>query len=172
MNIFKQQKMALVCLSSMLCNLFVPASAFAKQSSNCDTLHTYPLTKKDVKTRSKNGKCDERYDVIIVGAGTSGSCLVYNFARKFPKLKILLLEAGNDSVQDNQVVRSPQDGPNPNPPNPTYLSQDNDDWGVLPRSPLPLVSNETCYTWQCVMYLQLTLNLLAALCSMQIPICQ
>lgn len=148
MIFFKRQKMAAVCLASMLCTLFVPPAVEAKDRSRCKELKSYPLSRKDVKARAKNGSCDERYDVIIVGAGTSGSCLIYNFARKFPKLKILVLEAGNDSVQDNEVDRSPQDGPNPNPPSPTYLSDTNDDWGQTPRNSLPLVHNEACYAWQ------------------------
>ncbi len=101
-----------------------------KDGQHCCTTHSIcPLSSKDVKRRKNNGHPCENYDVIVVGAGTSGSNLIYNFARNFPWMKVLVLEAGTDPTQDNKEVRSVTEGPNPNPPNPTFLSSDNDDWG-------------------------------------------
>lgn len=92
-----------------------------------------PLTKSAVDLRATNGDISERYDIIICGAGTAGSLLVYRLAQAFPTKKILLLEAGKDDVQDNSVIRTPQDGPNPNKIDINPLLTD--DWGQLIRGP-------------------------------------
>lgn len=93
---------------------------------------SYPLTEADVQRRSQNGLPNERYDIIICGAGTAGCLMTYRLAQKYPTAKILVLEAGKDDVQDDEVVRTPQDGPNPNlySANPLIT----DDWGQLLRS--------------------------------------
>jgi len=62
----------------------------------------------------------------VAGAGTAGSLLVYNLASRYPTAKILVVDSGKDDVQDNAVIRTPQDGPNPNDPT--------DDWGQIIRS--------------------------------------
>lgn len=92
-----------------------------------------PLTKKIVDKRALHGNPSERYDIIVCGAGTAGSLLVYRLAQQFPTAKILVLEAGKDDVQDNAVVRTPQDGPNPNKVDANPLLTD--DWGQLIRGP-------------------------------------
>ena len=38
----------------------------------------------------------KKYDVIIVGAGPAGIYCAYEFQRKSPELKVLLLDKGND----------------------------------------------------------------------------
>lgn len=91
------------------------------------------LTSATVTSRRANGTAPEQYDIIICGAGTAGSLLVYRFAQQFPTKKILVLEAGKDDVQDNAAVRTPQDGPNPNKYDPNPLLTD--DWGQLIRGP-------------------------------------
>ena len=37
-----------------------------------------------------------KYDVIIVGAGPAGIYCAYEFQRKAPELKVLLLDKGHD----------------------------------------------------------------------------
>ena len=39
---------------------------------------------------------NERYDVVIVGAGPAGSMCAYELHEKNPSLSILLLDKGND----------------------------------------------------------------------------
>lgn len=92
------------------------------------------LTSQNVAARRSNGTAPEQYDIIICGAGTAGSLLVYRLAQQFPTKKILLLEAGKDDVQDDAAVRTPQDGPNPNKYDPNPLLTD--DWGQAIRGVL------------------------------------
>ena len=95
------------------------------------------LTEADIERRSLNGDVSENYDIIVCGAGTAGCILVHDLAVKYPTKKILLIESGKDDVQDNETVRTDQDGPNPNlydDSNP-FLT---DDWGQLIRGELML----------------------------------
>jgi choline dehydrogenase-like flavoprotein len=85
------------------------------------------LTTNDCARRATNGAPSEQYDIVICGAGTAGSLLVYRLAQQFPTAKILVLEAGKDDVQDDAIIRTPQDGPNPN--------DVTDDWGQIIRGP-------------------------------------
>lgn len=92
---------------------------------------TRELKATDCARRATNGDPSERYDIIICGAGTAGSLLVYRLAEQFPTANILVLEAGKDDVQDNETMRTPQDGPNPNQVDANPLLTD--DWGQLIR---------------------------------------
>ena len=113
---------------------------------------THKLSKCDVKRRSKNGNPDERYDVIVVGAGTSGSLLTYRLAEHYgDKVKVLVLDVGQDDVRittgfpDNpgSVV------PNPNPGNgkPVGDGLGPDAWGQLLRG-IAVLFGEGCAQWQ------------------------
>lgn len=83
-------------------------------------LHSNPLKKRDLKRREKYADSDSNlYDIIICGAGTAGSLLVYRLAERYPNAKILLLDMGKDDVRDTTST------PNPNDPS--------DDWGQLLR---------------------------------------
>jgi choline dehydrogenase-like flavoprotein len=108
----------------------------------------FPLNECDLKRRSKNGKKEENYDIIIVGSGPGGSLLTFRLAERYPEAKILLLETGKDDVQDNKPdnLRKPSEGPNPNKVDPNNLNE-TDDWGQLIRSGLAVVG-EGCYSWQ------------------------
>lgn len=91
-----------------------------------------PLTQEDVEHRSYNGTPEENYDIIVCGSGTAGSLIVYELAKEFPTAKILVLEAGKDDVQDDAVIRTDQDGPNPNKVSLNPL--ETDDWGQSIRT--------------------------------------
>ena len=110
----------------------------------------FPLTQADVARRSNNGEPNERYDLIIVGAGTSGSIFLNNLAKSFPNLRILMLEVGKDDTQDDTPndQRTPQEGPNPNDFSGGPLGAD--DWGQLIRgvSNNSDALNESCAFWQ------------------------
>jgi choline dehydrogenase-like flavoprotein len=97
----------------------------AKSLNNCD-----------VKHRKRNAD----YDIIVVGAGTAGSCLAYNLANNHPNLRIAVIDAGQDDVRIK-----PTDPVVPNPNNPQ------DDWGqVLRQGVLGQEVNigEGCAIWQ------------------------
>lgn len=111
-------------------NVFIKGSINAGSPIN---QQSRVLTKNDSVRRSANGTVNEQYDIIVCGAGTAGSLLVYRLAERFPNAKILVLEAGKDDVQDNAVIRTPQDGPNPNKVDANPLLTD--DWGQLIRGP-------------------------------------
>lgn len=106
-----------------------------------------PINKLDIERRSKNGNDEEKYDIIIVGAGSAGSLLTYRLAQKYPTAKILVLETGKDDVQDNVVDRTPAKGPNPNDPQ--------DDWGQLIRG-IGSLFGEGCESWQQLLRTQTT----------------
>lgn len=99
-----------------------------------------PLTRKDIKCRSKNGDKDEQYDIVIVGCGTAGSLLTYRMAQRYPKSKILVLDVGQDDVRINSGTAAV---PNPNPNN----GAGPDAWGQLLRS-LTVAFGEGCAQWQ------------------------
>ena len=97
------------------------------------------LSAEDVKRRALNGAPEERYDVIVVGAGTAGSVLIYRLAERYPTAKVLVVETGQDDVRintGNAVV------PNPNPGNGTGF----DSWGQLLRS-IASAFGEGCHAW-------------------------
>lgn len=95
-------------------------------------LQSRVMSQSDLDRRATNAEDSaDQYDIIVCGAGTAGSLLVYRLAQQYPTAKILLLEAGKDDVQDDEVVRTPQDGPNPNKYDANPLLTD--DWGQLIR---------------------------------------
>lgn len=98
-------------------------------------LQSRAMSQSDLDRRATNAEDSaDQYDIIVCGAGTAGSLLVYRLAQQYPTAKILLLEAGKDDVQDDEVVRTPQDGPNPNKYDPNPLLTD--DWGQIIRTQL------------------------------------
>lgn len=100
------------------------------------------LSKKSVEQRKKNGLPEEKYDLIIVGAGTSGCVLINRFAQRYPDKKILVLETGQDDVRKTtgtSVVPNPNAGGGTGP----------DDWGQLYRS-LAGVFGEGCAASQTI----------------------
>lgn len=104
-------------------------------------IHTsHPLTKCDIKRRSKNGSSSQQYDIIIVGAGTSGSLLTYRLANQYPTKKILVLDVGQDDVRVNigtSVVPNPNNGNGVGP----------DAWGQYLRS-ITSAFGEGAFQWQ------------------------
>ena len=116
-------------------------------NANKKTHKSFPLDASDLKRRAKNGCRDERYDIIIVGAGTAGGLLTYRLAKKYPNAKILVLDVGQDDVRI--ATGFPQDPssvvPNPNPDPSAGIVPDN--WGQLLRTILSVVG-EGCAQWQ------------------------
>ena len=55
-----------------------------------------------------------KYDVIIVGAGPAGIYCAYEFQRKAPELKVLLLDKGHDiynrkcPILEHKITKCPQ----------------------------------------------------------------
>ncbi len=95
-----------------------------------------PLSKTDFERRQQNGAPDERYDIIIVGAGTAGSLLTFRMAERYPDAKILVLDVGQDDVRINSGTSAV---PNPN--------ASGDSWAQLLRSIFALLG-EGCAQWQ------------------------
>lgn len=83
-------------------------------------LKSNPLTSDDLTNRENLAPSGQNlYDIIVCGAGTAGSLLVYRLAERYPNAKILVLDMGKDDVRDTTST------PNPNDPS--------NDWGQLPR---------------------------------------
>lgn len=95
-----------------------------------------PLTREDFERRSKNGPANKQYDLIIVGAGTSGSLLAFRMAERYPDAKILVLDVGQDDVRIDSGTSAV---PNPN--------ASGDSWGQLLRGFLAILG-EGCAQWQ------------------------
>lgn len=79
-----------------------------------------PLTADDRTRRATNAPTEaQQYDIIVCGAGTAGSLLIYRLAERYPNAKILVLDIGKDDVRDTTSTPNPNDA--------------SDDWGQLLR---------------------------------------
>lgn len=102
------------------CNVHVKCDLTVDGKLVPPNLHSNPMKQSDLNRRATYADSPANlYDIIVCGAGTAGSLLVYRLAERYPNANILVLDMGKDDVRDTTST------PNPNDPS--------DDWGQLLR---------------------------------------